>query len=153
MAQGAKNLTAAAQIAVEVQVRFPSGSSGIQCCCSCGVDHSCSLDSAPGPGTFLCRGFSHEEEKEEGGGGGGEGGRRRGRRGRRRRAGKERALQTASPEGKPPQSLGPAAYWRRNIPGRAPAGGATPAAAHTRLPGLLQEADLLPPAPLSLHHK
>lgn len=72
MAQGAKNLTAAAQIAVEVQVRFPSGSSGIQCCCSCGVDHSCSLDSAPGPGTFLCRGFSHEEEKEEGGGGGGD---------------------------------------------------------------------------------
>ena len=47
MVQWVKDLTAMAPVTAEAQVHSPAWSSGLrsQCCHSCGVGHSCSLDS------------------------------------------------------------------------------------------------------------
>ena len=53
MAEWVKNLTALAE------VHIPSSA-----CCSGlkdpKLDHSCGLDSIPGPGTFMCPGYGHK---------------------------------------------------------------------------------------------
>ena len=60
MVQRVKNL-AAAQFAMEAWVQSPAWHSGlrIQCCCSCGIGHSCDLDLIPGLGISICPGCSH----------------------------------------------------------------------------------------------
>ena len=52
MAQWVKNLTAAAQVAAEVQVQFPGRGSGLKFwhCHTCGIGHNCGSDSIPGLG-------------------------------------------------------------------------------------------------------
>ena len=63
MVQWVKNLTAAAQVTVEAQVQSPARCSGlkIQCCCSCGVDCSCSSDSVPSLGISICLGCGQKQ--------------------------------------------------------------------------------------------
>ena len=60
VAQWVKNLTAAAQVAVETQIVFLPWCSGlrIQACHSCSIGHSYSLASIPGPGTSYAEGVA-----------------------------------------------------------------------------------------------
>ena len=57
--QEAKNLTAGAQVAVDLIPGLVQWVKGIWCCQSCGVGHSCGLDSIPGLGTSICLGYGH----------------------------------------------------------------------------------------------
>ena len=62
MAQQVKNLTAAVQVAVEVQVQSPAQHSGLKdlVLLELSVDCSCGWNSIPGLGIFICHGCGHK---------------------------------------------------------------------------------------------
>ena len=59
MVQQVKDLSAVAQVAEEAQVPSPARDRGLRIRrgCSCGVSHTCSSESVPGLGTFICLGY------------------------------------------------------------------------------------------------
>ena len=68
VAQQVKYLTAATPVATEVRVRSLALHSRlkIQHCYSCGMGDSCSSDSIPGPGTWMCCRRGKRRERKEG---------------------------------------------------------------------------------------
>ena len=67
MAQWIKDLTTAAWVAAEAQVRSQAWYVGlsIQGCDSCGVGHSCCSDSIPGLGISICCRCSQKKKKKK----------------------------------------------------------------------------------------
>ena len=67
MVQWVKNLTAVAQVALEVWVWSPAQHSGLKIWhhCGCGIDCSCGSDSFPGPGTSIYCGCGHLKKNQE----------------------------------------------------------------------------------------
>ena len=68
MTQWVKTLTAEAHVAVEVRVQSLASTVGqrIWRCHSCGIGHSCSSDSIPGPGTSINATDAATKKKERG---------------------------------------------------------------------------------------
>ena len=67
MAQWVKNLTAVAQVTVEVWIRSPAQCSRLKdlACHRCGISCSYGLDSVPGPGISMCSDTAIDLKKEE----------------------------------------------------------------------------------------
>ena len=67
MVHWVKDLTAAAVVAVEAQVRSSAWSDelGILSCCSYGIGRSSGSDSIPGPGTSICHECRQKKKKKK----------------------------------------------------------------------------------------